>query len=240
MNTHRGVEISATSVDEAVELALEQLGLTREEVEVEVLREPHEPDEQGYVSDEALVYVAASAPRGRQQPGEPVRPRRRLSPGDRMRVGQSGQEILSDLLHHLRVVASCRAVPSTVNTADPESPVVIEIDGEELGVLIGRKGENLESLQYILNLIVHKQAGVWPNIALDAAGYRRRREDVLDGLARRMSRRVAQTQQPFTFEPMSARERRIIHMALQDDEQVYSESTGDGEERRVVIYPADR
>ncbi len=238
------VEISATSVDDAIELALAQLGRERAEVEVQVLRSPGEPDEHGYASDEALVLVTAlhatAMESGTSQARAPRAPRRQqLSPGDRMRVAESAQETLSDLLHHLGIVASCHVSPQSVNTNDPEAPVIVEVEGEDLGVLIGRRGDNLAALQYILGLMVQKQVGLWPNLQVDVAGYRRRREETLEGLARRMARRVLETQQPFTFEPMPARERRILHVTIQDDRRVETESIGEGDDRRVVIYPAE-
>ena len=244
MRSLNSVEISATSVDDAVELALDQLGVDEDEVDVEVLRHPDEPDEHGYISDEALVLVtvrSASPP----TPARPAQPRaggrrskHELTPGERMRVAQIGQEALSDLLHHLGLVASCRVDPRTVDTQDPEQPVVLEVEGEDLDVLIGRRGDNLDALQYIVNLMVQKWVGVWPSINVDVAGYRKRREEVLEHLARRMARQVAETQQPFTFEPMAPRDRRIVHLTIEQDDRVTTESLGEGEERRVVIYPA--
>lgn len=244
MNKSRSVEISATTVDEAIDLALEQLGLGIDDVEVEVIRQPDEPDEHGFVSDEALIAVTA---RRTPVPQRPVRERgtqrsgsrRELTPSERMRVSQVGQEALSDLLHHLGIIGSSRVDPASVNTIQADAPVVLEVDGEDLGVLIGKRGENLDALQYIVNLMVQKWVGTWPNISVDVAGYRARREEVLDQLAKRMVRRVLETQQPFTFEPMPPRERRIVHLAIQDDERVVTESLGEGEERRVVIYPAE-
>ncbi len=235
MRKRESIEISATTVESAVELALEQLGRSREEVEVTVLRRPNEPDEHGYATDEALVLVetrsdAAEAP-------QLQRPRHELSPSERMRASQVGQEVLSDLLHHMSLIASCHVGPSSGNSQG-EMPVVLEVEGEDLGVLIGRRGENLNSLQQIVNLIVQKRLGLWPNIQVDVAGYRHKREQSLESLARRTARRVADTQQPYTFEPMPARERRIIHLAVQQDSRVYTESTGEGDERRVVMYPA--
>lgn len=251
------IEISATSVDDAIELALQTLGLERDEVDVEVIREPNEPDEHGFVSDEALVVVTprrngspqAVRPSPRRQEGPRGSDRLRglgsrglggrvMSPGERMRISQAGQETLSDLLHYLGVVASCRTDPQSLNATQPDAPIVLEVDGEDLGVLIGRRGDNLDALQYMLNVMVQRKVNLWPSLQVDVAGYRRRRADVLEGLARRMARRVAETQQPFTFEPMSPRERRIIHVVIQEDDRVTTESIGEGDERRVVIYPA--
>ncbi len=241
MKDRGSVEISATSVEDAIELALDQMGLTRDEVDVEVLREPGEPDEHGYASDEALVLVSTrashSSPPPRRNGGE-RRSKHHLSPAERMRVAQIGQEALSDLLHHLGLVASCRVNPTSLSTSETDAPVVLEVEGEDLGVLIGKRGDNLEALQYILNLMVQKWVETWPNITVDVAGYRKRREEVLEQLARRMARRVVETQQPFTFEPMPPRERRIVHMSIEEDSRVTTESLGEGMDRRVVIYPA--
>ncbi|MDP9352646.1 MAG: KH domain-containing protein [Chloroflexota bacterium] len=241
MRDRGSVEISATSVEDAIELALDQMGLTRDEVDVEVLREPGEPDEHGYASDEALVLVSTrashSSPPPRRNDGE-RRSKHHLSPAERMRVAQIGQEALSDLLHHLGLVASCRVNPASLSTSETDAPVVLEVEGEDLGVLIGKRGDNLEALQYILNLMVQKWVETWPNITVDVAGYRKRREEVLEQLARRMARRVVETQQPFTFEPMPPRERRIVHMSIEEDSRVTTESLGEGMDRRVVIYPA--
>lgn len=240
--------MSATSVDDAVELALAQLGLERDDVDVEILRRPDELDEHGFVSDEALVLVTARKPvppedeQPRPSPSRGGRtgdrPRRKLSPTERMRVSQTGQEVLSDLLHTLGLVASCHVDPDSLNTTVSEDPVILEVEGEDLGVLIGKHGDNLTALQYMLNLMVQKQVGIWPNLQVDVAGYRRRREETLEGLARRMGRRVYETQQPFTFEAMPARERRILHLTLQEDDRLVTESIGEGDDRRVVIYPA--
>ncbi len=244
MNSIRSVEISATTVDEAIDLALDQLGLSIDDVEVEVLRQPDEPDEHGFVTDEALISVSARSAPAPQRPArgrvaQRSSSRRELTPGERMHISQVGQEALSDLLHHLGLIASSRVDPASVNTAQADAPVVLEVEGEDLGVLIGKRGENLDALQYILNLMVQKWVGTWPNVSVDVAGYRARREEVLDQLAKRMVRRVVETQQPFTFEPMPPRERRIVHLAIQDDDRVVTESLGEGDERRVVIYPAE-
>ena len=264
MRNRRSIEISATSVEDAVALALDQLGATLDEVEVEVLRESDEPDEHGFISDEALVLVSTFGPRasGAAQPvraavsdapaGDRPPPsdgparsrrtttssRRTLTAGERMHVAQLGQEALSDLLHYFGLVASCHVSDESLDAADEDALVVIEVEGEDLGVLIGRRGENLDAMQYILNLIVQKHTVYWPSIQVDVEGYRRRRVETLELLARRMARTVSETQQPFTFEPMSARERRIVHVAVSEDDRVSTESTGEGDDRRVVIYPA--
>jgi spoIIIJ-associated protein len=107
-----------------------------------------------------------------------------------------------------------------------------------MGLLIGRRGETLHSLQFLLNLMVSRRMQKWPQMIVDVGNYRQRRRDSLEGLARRMAERVQQSGRPITLEPMAAYERRIVHLALREDATVYTQSTGEGEGRKVIIYPA--
>jgi len=117
------------------------------------------------------------------------------------------------------------------------SSVGLNIEGEDLGLLIGRRGQSLASLQHIVRLIVAHQLKVRLPIVLDVEGYKRRRCEGLRALARRLADQVKTRKMPFTMEPMSAFERRIIHLALADHPDVTTESTGVGETRKVVISP---
>jgi spoIIIJ-associated protein len=103
--------------------------------------------------------------------------------------------------------------------------------------MIGRRGETLRSLQFLLNTIVNRMAGRWPQLVVDVGNYRQRRQESLESLARRMAEQVRATKRPMPLEPMQAYDRRIIHMALREDETVYTESTGEGENRRIIIFP---
>ncbi len=235
------VEISATSVEDAIQLALEQLGRSRDEVDIKVLRYPNEPDEHGFITDEALVSVSVKS-RSSELPEdqEAEKIKHLLTPDEREAVANLGQEVMSDILHHLNLVASCKINQRSLRPDQAESPVVLEVEGEDLGILIGRKGDNLDDVQFVLNHIVQKKVGYWPNILLDVAGYRRRREAALREMAKRAAARVVRTRQPYSFEPMPPRERRIIHLTLSRDNRVRSESSGEGDERHVVVYPNPR
>ena len=120
---------------------------------------------------------------------------------------------------------------------DGDNPIVLDIVGDDLGILIGRRGETLSALQLVTNLIVGRRTKEWARIVVDVEGYRLRREETLRSLAARMAERVRYSRTPFTMEAMPAHERRIVHMSLKDNEYVTTESHGEGEERRVTISP---
>lgn len=114
---------------------------------------------------------------------------------------------------------------------------VLDVDGEDLGLLIGRRGQTLASLQYLLNLMVAKKIGKRAAFGVDVDGYRRRREESLVNLAKRTAARVRGTGRSVTLEPMPANERRIVHITLADDPNVMTVSIGEGEGRKVAITP---
>jgi spoIIIJ-associated protein len=120
---------------------------------------------------------------------------------------------------------------------EDDGSVTLNITGNDLGILIGRRGDTLRDLQFLTRLIVSRKLQRWPNIVVDVEYYKARREKLLQDLARRMAERVRLNQQPIALEPMPAYERRIVHIALRDVPDVYTESTGEGQARKVVIMP---
>jgi spoIIIJ-associated protein len=117
---------------------------------------------------------------------------------------------------------------------------MLAITGNNLGVLIGRRGDNLAALQFMLNLLLSKNRRQWPRIVIDIENYRARREDSLRTLADRLAYRVRRNGRPFTLEAMPASDRRVIHLALRDRPDVETYSIGEGPARRVVIAPKQR
>ncbi len=115
--------------------------------------------------------------------------------------------------------------------------LLLDIRGENLGALIGRRGETLSSIQYLLRLMVNQQVKQWKNIVVDVEHYKQRRVDQLAQLADRMARQVAESGRAVALEPMPANERRIIHLTLRDNPDVFTESTGDDDRRKVNIFP---
>ncbi|MBP1465910.1 KH domain-containing protein [Candidatus Chloroploca sp. M-50] len=228
----KSIEISARTVTEAVELALAQLGKDRDEVMIAVL----EPGEAG---DEALVRVTVVD----DDDDEPVSalPITRASSTDDVQT--IAQTVLDELLARMDIHAYVTPVVSRVpgQKGDVEETITLHVEGadeEAMGLLIGRRGETLRSLQFMLNLLVSRQVQKWPQIVVDVGNYRQRRQESLEGLARRMAERVRQTGRPMMLEPMAAYERRIVHLALRDDKTIYTESSGEGENRKIVIFPA--
>jgi len=224
----KSIEISARTVAEAIQLALAQLGKDRDEVAIEVL-------EAGSEEEEALVRVTVVDDDDATQTAQ-----EQLS--GTADVEKIARRILEDLLERMDIHAYVTAVRSTVpgQRGDPEETVTLHVEGadeEAMGLLIGRRGETLRSLQFMVNLLVSRKVQKWPQVVVDVGNYRQRRQESLEGLARRMAERVRQSGRPLTLEPMGAYERRIVHLALRSDPTVYTESMGEGENRKVVIYP---
>lgn len=233
----RSVEIQARSVDEAVRLALEQLGCSEEDVDVEVLVDA-DPANEG----EALVRVSAK--------GAPAEEGTSSAPQATPGTGRADEEteqiaktVVTELLDAMGFDCTVMAVdnPSSIEVAPDEPPTVfIDINGRDLGMLIGRRGENLAQFQYMVNLLVNKRLDEWTRVIVDVEGYRIRREESLIGLANRVARQVARNRRPISLEPMPANERRVVHMTLRDDPLVTTESSGEAGTRRVTVQPKQK
>jgi len=230
------VDVSARTVEEAIQQALSKLGKSRDEVEITVLSEGHKGllgfvrGESARVRVTVLQEPATSVTRA-SAPEAPAGKMVAAKPGVAMAVAE---EMLAQLLDHMGINAEvdCRG-----GTGDEESPILLEVTGDDLGILIGRRGETLSSLQFLLNLMVGKQLNSWVRIVVDVEGYRARREESLRNLAARVADRARRSGQAIALEPMPANERRIVHLALQGNPYVTTESSGYGEERRVNIIP---
>ena len=225
----KSIEISARTVAEAIQLALAQLAKDRDEVAIEVL-------EAGSEEEEALVRVTVV------DDDEPAQAPQEQSAGS-TDVEKIARGILEDLLERMDIHAYVTAVRSSVpdQRGEPEETLTLHVEGADedaMGLLIGRRGETLRSLQFMVNLLVSRKVQKWPQVVVDVGNYRQRRQESLEGLARRMAERVRQSGRPLTLEPMGAYERRIVHLALRSDPTVYTESSGERDNRKVVIYPA--
>jgi spoIIIJ-associated protein len=162
---------------------------------------------------------------------------------DANELANIGREVVTNLLRRMRIQARPQVEfmppePDENGEEDNQSPLVtINLLGNDLGVLIGRRGEALTDLQYVFNLIMNKKTRTWGRVMIDVEGYRTRRKANLVNLAHRMADQVMATRQPITLEPMPAYERRLVHIALLDHPYIRSESFGEGEERKVTIFP---
>jgi spoIIIJ-associated protein len=161
------------------------------------------------------------------------------SPGNQKDVFEEAKKVLEDLLDYLDLDGSVR--PSDEFTVTDEegnlTSVGLNIEGDDLGILIGRRGQTMVALQYIIRLIMAHKMQVQMPIVLDVEGYKQRRCEGLRALALRLAEQVKTRNVPFSMEPMPAFERRIIHVTLADNPDVITESTGAGETRKVTIVP---
>ena len=158
-------------------------------------------------------------------------------PEQRGDMVEAARGVLETLLNLLDMSASVE--PSTEGEEGNISSINLDVIGEDLGILIGRRGQTLASLQYMVRLIVGHQTQAGLPIVVDIEGYKQRRCEALRELAWRIAEQVKVSKAPFSLEPMPAFERRIIHLALADSPDVTTESTGFGEVRKVVILPKD-
>ncbi len=147
-----------------------------------------------------------------------------------------GAETLRELLSHLDIDAKVVARPAR-SESDEAQHWTLEIQGRDLGALIGRRGETLAALQYITRLIASRDLERRANIVIDVEGYKSRRETMLRRLAKRMAEQAIQRGRTVSLEPMPPHERRIIHLALRDNPNVTTESVGEGDHRKVTIIP---
>ncbi|MCJ7654110.1 MAG: protein jag [Dehalococcoidia bacterium] len=207
------LEVSGKTVDEAIHVALEQLGASEDQVEVTVLKKGRS-GVLGMGAEEARIKVRLL----------PV-------PGEKADVVKVAREVAEALIKSMRITADV----SVAQSATGELPVTLNIDGDDLGVLIGRRGQTLASLQYVVRLIVAEKLKMWVPINVDVAGYKKRRYESLQSLALRLAEQVQRNRRLIMLEPMPADERRIIHLALADNPDVTTQSMGEGEMRKVAI-----
>ena len=158
-------------------------------------------------------------------------------PEEESDIAEAAKSILERLLAEMGVVASVilQAKASIEGEEGATAPIALDIEGDDLGILIGWRGQTLSYLQYIVRLIVAHQTQAWVPIIIDVEGYKQRRYEALQALAWRLAEQVKVRGVPFSLEPMSAYERRIIHLSLADNSDVTTQSIGEGEARKVVI-----
>ncbi|MEE8466395.1 MAG: RNA-binding cell elongation regulator Jag/EloR [Dehalococcoidia bacterium] len=207
------IEMSARTVDEAIELGLKELDADRDEVEVEILSRG-KTGFLGIGSEVARVKVTKTS------------------------QDRNAAAVATATVSRILEAAGVN-VTRTLRTAnDPETGgPIIDLAGEDSGLLIGRRGQTLQALQFLVNMIVRKEfEGV--RVVLDVENYRQRRESSLRDMAVKVAARVAQTNRSITLEPMPPADRRIIHTSLTDHPGVTTESTGEGEGRKVMVMPS--
>jgi len=257
----RSIEVNATDVDKAVEQGLMRLGLTRDQVQIEVVDQgsrgilgigardavvrlsPHPPEEELVlpIAEPAheIGELESAAAEALDQDAEDAIEPELSEESDRLsqeQVARVARETLCELLEKMGI--DCTVQIRHVDSTDAgHAPITLDVLGEDLDLLIGRHGEVLNALQYISRLIVSREVEHWVNLVVDVERYKQRRAKSLRQLAERIAERVARTRQPVALEPMPPNERRVIHVALHDHPTVTTQSVGKGDQRKVTIIP---
>jgi spoIIIJ-associated protein len=256
----RSVVASGKTVDEAITNGLAMLGVRRAQVEVEVLSEgsrgvlgfgaenarvrllvnppPAPAPRTPIVVEESLPMAAPRAPVVVEEPPSQPQPEVEAEEPGSSDAAQVGYEILSDILKLMGIRASVESeLGFELAEEGQPPPMVLNITGEDLGVLIGRRGETLGTLQYLVRLMVSHRLKHWIDLVVDVEHYRVRRRRTLESLAQRVAERVAKEGRAQALEPMPAYERRLVHIALRNHPHVTTQSVGEGERRKVTIVP---
>lgn len=200
------IEVSAKTLDDAITEACQKFTVTSDKLEYEVVDE----GKSGLLGIGAKPAVI------------------------KVRVKSSIEDKAKDFLKEV-FAAMDLTVVCDVKYDDVESTMDIELSGDEMGILIGKRGQTLDSLQYLVSLVVNKDVENYIRVKVDTENYRKRRKDTLENLAKNISYKVKRTKRPVSLEPMNPYERRIIHSALQNDRYVTTYSEGEEPFRHVVV-----
>lgn len=215
-------EFCGKTVEEAIEKGLMQLGVNRDDVKVTVLKE-RKGGILGIGAEEARILI------------EPLEE----APPEANDAAQIAQGITEELLRLMGLQVT--VTPEKPFIGDEEEavvPITFNITGnEDSGILIGRHGQTISNLQYIVRIILSRRMSEPPPVIVDVDGYKQRRYEALRATARRIAEQVRNRRTAFTLEPMPPIERRIIHLALADNPYVTTQSTGEGDSRKVMIIP---
>lgn len=200
------IEISAKNVDDAITQATVQLGITSDQLEYEVL----DKGSTGFLGIGSKNAV--------------IKARKKFS------IDENVVEFLSSIFDAMKM-----EVEIFVAVNEEEHIIEVELKGDDMGILIGKRGQTLDSLQYLTNLAINKHSDEYYKVKIDTEDYRKRRKETLENLAKNIAYKVKRTKRPVSLEPMNPFERRIIHSALQNDRYVTTHSEGDEPYRHVVV-----
>jgi spoIIIJ-associated protein len=208
------IEIEEKSVEEAIAVACQRLKLPRESLEIEILSK-------GSSGIFGIVGVRKAR----------IRVTAKVAPFEA--VADNAKSVLSEILRHIDL-------PTVVESEVRDDNVYLNIISNGSGLLIGKRGKTLNSLQYLVNRIIQRDTTEPISIVVDTENYRTKRESNLAELAQELGQKVKSSHRPVTTGPMNAQDRRIIHLTLKEDHEVRTKSKGEGNLRRVVIYPVKR
>lgn len=229
------VEIEGDTIEKAIENALKLLGVEREKITVDILSEGKKGI-LGFGSQKAriLATLRKSAIDLRASESEPAPVKEQpLVAAEAAAMGQKAKEVLAEILNLMGISAEVE-----LRVGEKTEETVVEIRTENSGLLIGRKGQTLEALQYLVSRIAGERGGMeGPHIVVDIENYRQRRRKALEDMALRLGEKAKRQRKTVTVDALSAADRRIIHAALQDDPWVTTKSLGQGSYRRLLIIP---
>ncbi len=238
-----GVEITAKTIEEAIEQGLRELGVSRDEVEIEVL-DPGRGGLLGLGAHDAQVRLTKTATKEEPSGGLDITHEQAEQPAVAQASAPASESaalaagLLQGLIDRMGVNGKVVARTSGELVEEGETPaLVLDVMGKDLGVLIGRQAETLQAMQYLTRLMLSKGLGHWEPVVVDVESYRARRRRSLRRLAQRMAERAAASRRRVILEAMPAHERRIIHLALHDHPGVTTRSIGEGDHRKVTIIP---
>lgn len=203
------VEVSAKTVSDAITEACQKFTITSDKLEYEVVQE----GSTGFLGINAKPAIIKA----------------RIKEEEKT-IDVKAKDFLSDVFKSMNL-----AVVIDIKYDDIENTLDIDLSGDEMGVLIGKRGQTLDSLQYLVSLVVNKDVDEYIRVKIDTENYRQRRKETLENLAKNISYKVKRTRRPVTLEPMNPYERRIIHSALQNDRYVTTHSEGEEPYRKVVV-----
>ena len=203
------IEVSAKTINDAITEACQKLGITSDKLEYEVIEEGS-AGFLGFNSKKAIIKAKVKV------------------------VVETMEEKVNKFLNKVFQAMNLSVTIEIVFNKE-ENTLDINLSGDEMGILIGKRGQTLDSLQYLTSLVVNKEKENYVRVKVDTENYRQRRKDTLENLAKNISYKVKRTKRPVSLEPMNPYERRIIHSALQNDKYVTTHSEGEEPFRRVVV-----
>ncbi len=201
------IQVSAKTVDDAITKALVQLEVTSDKLEYEVVEK----------GSSGILGLFNSKP-------AIIKARRKRTFVD------DARQFLEDMFEAMKM-----AVNIDIDYDEQEKTVDIDLTGSDMGVLIGKRGQTLDSIQYLVSLVINRNSEEYLRVKLDTENYRQRRKETLETLAKNIAYKVKRTKKPVSLEPMNPYERRIIHSALQSDKYVMTKSEGEEPFRHVVV-----
>lgn len=203
------IEVSAKSVNEAITEACRKLGVTSDRLDYEVIEE----GSSGFLgigSKPAIIKAAVKI--------------------EKLSLEDNAKKFLNDVFAAMNMT-----VVVEIKYDEENKEMDVDLSGDDMGVLIGKRGQTLDSLQYLVSLVVNKESEDYIRVKVDTENYRERRKETLENLAKNVAYKVKRTRRPVSLEPMNPYERRIIHSALQNDKYVATHSEGEEPFRKVVV-----